>query len=189
MSKSKMFLFAVQNTLEEEGVFSDVADDPGGKTKYGITEYRLQVAIADGVVPYVTIQNLSIPQAIEIYHAYYWLELRLDKILSPYIAAEIFDSAVNCGTGTGVKFAQRAYNFCRMKGGEDLKDDGVLGPISRYAINNMAEKYETPLLIAMNGEQYKYYDTISDNREQFHTFTRGWTKRLHLLNSGYNPNS
>lgn len=165
------FRRAVTLTLEAEGLFSDHRLDPGGATKYGITE---AVARRHGF----DVRRLTVEQATAIYHTDYWRRLRCDELAEP-VALELFDSAVNTGPATAVKLAQRAYNVLRNSGDPALAEDGKIGPATIGALNRMAKKYAGQLVAAMNGEQYRYYRSLVGSRpETFRAFVRGWMRRL-----------
>ena len=180
---SENFMWALKHTLAEEGVFQNHEYDPGGKTKYGITErtwaaYRQEQSSA-GVNAHalpVNVGDISVEHAKEVYWTNYWLPLSLDRIPNKFIAAEVFDSAVNCGPVTAAKFLQAALNYVRVPEWSRLTEDGAIGPMTRNAIRiTVASGYLIPLLIAMNGEQYIHYKAIGNQH-----FSRGWTRRLAL---------
>jgi lysozyme family protein len=70
--------------------------------------------------------------------AAYWDLLHLDQVdqLSPAIAAEIFDTAVNCGVGVPIPFLQRALNAFNRQGTDypDIPVDGLTGPTTIAAL-------------------------------------------------------
>lgn len=174
------FDYAVKHTLEMEGVFSNHHADPGGKTKYGVTE-RIWKAYwresFDGTdTPCPAIETITKAHAIAFYKDVFWDALRLDRVKSKYIAAEVFDSAVNMGAEDAVKFFQRAINFNRRPEWGHIKVDGSLGPITRNAADRLVnEGHIIPLLKAMNGFQFIHY-VGEDNPHM----SRGWTRRINL---------
>lgn len=174
MTYSPAFLRAVGLTLEAEGLFSDHAKDPGGKTMFGVTE---AVARRHGH----DVRWLTVEQAVAIYHADYWTPLHCDELAEP-VALELFDAAVNTGPGTAVKLAQRAYNVLRNASDPALAEDGKIGPATVAALNRMAKRYAEQLVAAMNGEQYRYYrHLVEQNPERFRAFVKGWQRRLEWL--------
>lgn len=84
------FKRAVEFTLKWEGGYSNDPDDPGGETKYGISKRAH---------PECDIKNLSEQEAIQIYISDYWLSSGCESVGYP-MNLVVFDSAVNCGTGT-----------------------------------------------------------------------------------------
>lgn len=169
------FAYAVSHTLQSEGLFSDHAKDPGGATMYGITQ---AVARRHGIR---NVRSLTVRQAIEIYYIDYWMKLKCNDLSSEEIATELFDAGVNTGLSNAVKFAQRAYNVLRNVGEVNLIEDGRIGPNTVHALNSMSKKYSRQLLMAMNGEQYRYYKMLVDrNPDTFRAFIRGWMRRLEV---------
>jgi lysozyme family protein len=168
------FEWAVRHTLEAEGVFSNNRLDRGGKTKYGITE-GLWKKVGN---PAVRIEDITVEQAKDVYYRVFWKEPGLDRLQDQYIAAEVFDTAVNCGVERAVKMAQAAYNTVRRADWDaPLKEDGKLGPVSLAALHGaLVAGHRPALLYAMNGEQYIHYK--SQSTAQRNEFGRGWMMRL-----------
>jgi len=164
------FEYAVNQTLSFEGIYSNNPDDRGGETKYGITKREFERALEKCIISGVSdIKDLTVVQAKAIYKINYWFSIRLNEVDSYLIASEMFDTAVNMGTGTAVKIAQDALNFL----GENLEVDGKIGPNTIEAINKWCKKDERALFVALNGEQYIRYK--NNSQMMFH---RGWTKRI-----------
>lgn len=161
----KAFRFAVGLTLEEEGILSDHIKDPGGLTKYGISKKTY---------PHLDIANLTKEDAVEIYYRDFWQRPGFGRIENMVIASELFDTAVNGGIGTAAKVAQRAVNRMGMRIGVD----GDFGPVTRNALNGLAERYAINLLGALNGEQYLFYvELLNRDPARFSAFFKGWMKR------------
>lgn len=175
MTYSPAFRRAVALTLEAEGLFSDHARDPGGKTMYGVTE---AVARRHGIRD---VRRLTVDQAKAIYHADYWQPIRADDLAEP-VALEMFDTGVNVGPKVAVTLAQRAYNVLRRPTDPALAEDGKIGPQTIAALNRMAARYAGQLVAAMNGEQYRYYRRlVEQDPDRFRAFARGWARRLEAL--------
>lgn len=103
---------ALKFTMKWEGWFSNDSVDPGGKTKYGISDAG--DGTVDGLIDIdrdgvgdVKVEDLTKAQAIEIYYKSYWLASGCDK-LDPIDAIVMFDTAVNCGVGR----AKRWWKQC-----------------------------------------------------------------------------
>ena len=93
------FSRALDFVLDHEGrVCERVDGDPGGKTKWGITQndydtYRTRIGETDADVFDATEAEIT-----AIYHLQYWLPLLCDSL--PYsVALTVFDTGVNVGTG------------------------------------------------------------------------------------------
>ena len=102
----------IADILFIEGGYVDHADDSGGKTMLGITEY---VAKKHG---YHDVKKITKDDAIAIYVADYWDALRLDDVLqvSEPLAIELFDTAINMGVSRAGEFLQRSLNVLNKKG-------------------------------------------------------------------------
>lgn len=195
------FEFAVEYVLEIEGILSNHPMDTGGLTKYGITQNvwgafrgidndlarnrgilsRLRIS-SMGSLP-VSVSNIEIRHAKEVYFVRYWLDVRLDRIASKHIAAECFDSGVNAGQINGVRFLQRALNFLRYPTWDALTVDGVIGPVTLGRISDLTSKgFERAIVIAQNGNQFIHYNSLAEREPgRYLHFTRGWAKRLTLF--------
>ena len=165
------FCYAVELTLGAEGVFSDHAWDPGGATKYGVTE---AVARRHGYA----VGDLTLEQAVGIYHADYWRRPGLHELTSWHVAAELFDSEVN--TGRGALLAQRAMVHNLLASEAEVGGvDGKWGPKTRAALNGVTRRYERHLMGALAGELYRHYHAIRPARpELFGRAIRGWMIRV-----------
>lgn len=145
---SPNFNYAVNHTLRSEGGGALTNDrfDPGGKTKYGITE---AVAKKHGY----DVKKLTEAQAIEIYFKDYWLHCKCDRVSNKFVAGELFDTAVNVGNYYGVYCAQLACNLM----GEAIAVDGASGSKTTNGLNALSRHYLPHLLQAMNLFQGIYY--------------------------------
>ncbi|MDY6957578.1 MAG: glycosyl hydrolase 108 family protein [Halobacteriota archaeon] len=164
-------------TLVLEGGYSDDPNDPGGKTRYGITEYDARQHGYDGEM-----KDLPVEIAKKIYRERYWDPIKGEEIGNQMIADEVFDTAVNCGVKTAGRFLQRSLNALFLYKGNEmyrkLVVDGVIGPKTLKALDKYLDKrgYEA-LLKTLNCLQGNYYVilTESDRRgKKFATFFYGW---------------
>ncbi len=87
-----IFQLALSFTLRWEGgeKYTNIKDDPGGETKYGISKRAY---------PDVDIKSLTLVEAQQIYYNDYWLKAGCDKMDNSDLAIVVFDSSVNCGVG------------------------------------------------------------------------------------------
>jgi len=154
---SNIFDRGLEFVLASEGGYVNDAYDPGGETKYGISKKAY---------PHLDIANLTLDDARTIYYRDYWLSSG-EKVasISPQLAMILFDTAVNMGSGTAMRFLQRTLH---------VKEDGVFGPATKAAlemadINSVIDWYMTNRVI-----RYSDLDTWSRYR-------RGWIKRVIAL--------
>ena len=92
---------ALSFTLKWEGGFSNDKYDPGGKTKYGISDAG--DGTVDGLVDIngdgkgdVKVEELTRAQAVDRYYHAYWRKAGCENV-SLTAAICLFDAAVNCG--------------------------------------------------------------------------------------------
>ena len=114
---------AFDKLIEREGGYSDNASDPGGKTRYGITE---SVARANGYLG--AMNELPMALAKVIYFKSYWSTCHCDE-LPDAVRYDVFDGAVNSGNSQSIKWLQRAIN---------VSDDGVIGKVTIDAAQNLS---------------------------------------------------
>lgn len=124
---------AFQFTMFNEGGFSNIPQDAGGATNFGITiktlkEYRGKPVTVDDV------RNIEIKEVKEIYKKLYWLKLKCDRLNETSICICLFDVGVLFGVKRCSLLAQRALRDC----GHILLCDGIIGEMSIDALNNTA---------------------------------------------------
>lgn len=170
------FVASFDRVVGLEGQYSNDPNDSGGETMYGITS---KVARANGYTG--SMVGMPLATARRIYKSQYWDLLKLDEIdlISPAVAHELFDTGVNCGVIVAGTFLQRSLNVLNRQQADfqDLKVDGLLGPMSVHAFQSFMSKRndgEKVLLRALNGWQVCHYMTLAERREKDETFVYGW---------------
>lgn len=158
---------AIDATLGVEGIWSDVAADHGGPTKYGITWRTLRTAITAGVVPEMDIKDLTISHARIIYKHFFWNPLRLDEVVSQRVANEMFDTAVNMGIGRSAQITQRAIKLWYR----EVEVDGIVGAQTLSKINGVPESILFKILNILQG--YRYIEICERDISQM-VFMKGW---------------
>jgi lysozyme family protein len=147
---------AFHKLLGHEGGFVDHPADPGGATRWGVTE---RVARAGGYTG--RMQDYPAEHAKGIYRREYWDAVRADE-LPPLLRYPVFDAAVNSGTVQAVKWLQRAVG---------ATDDGKVGPqtitMARAAQPDFAAR-------RMLAQRLKF---MTDLKTWPH-FSRGWARRI-----------
>lgn len=145
--------------LGHEGGYSDHAADPGGKTRFGVTE-----AVAREVGYKGDMRELPLDLAKRIYKDRYWDAIKAEQ-LPPALRYPLFDAAVNSGPGQAVKWLQRALG---------VKDDGVIGPQTIAAAN---AGNPDALRMRMLSQRLKFMAGLSN----WPAFSRGWAIRIASL--------
>jgi len=145
--------------MQFEGGYSDVAADPGGKTKWGITESE---ARANGYTG--DMRDLTQDQAMPIYRAKYWQVCRCDE-LPDAIRYDVFDAAVNSGPPQAIRWLQVAVG---------AQPDGIIGPATMAAV--MASN-AVKLSATLNGIRLKFMTGLTT----WPVFGKGWARRISTL--------
>jgi len=150
------FTTAFEKLLGHEGGYSDHKDDPGGKTRYGVTE-----AVAREVGYRGDMRDLPLDLAQRIYKERYW-----DAVQAEHLPADVryavFDAAVNSGVAQAAKWLQRACG---------VKDDGVIGPQTIRAANAL---HPEGLKRKMLAQRLRFMATLAN----WPAFGRGWANRI-----------
>lgn len=143
---------AFDMVIGHEGGLVDNPADPGGLTKFGISQRAY---------PGEDIRNLTMARAQELYRHDYWNPIRGDQLPVP-LAICLFDMAVNSGVSQAVRTLQKAI---------DVPIDGVLGP----GTLGKALSLPTEILVAyMQAERLMYLVSLPT----FTNFGRGWIRRV-----------
>jgi lysozyme family protein len=111
---ANLFEAAVDFILSVEGGLVNDPSDPGGLTKFGISQRAY---------PNLNIRDLTPDAAKALYRQDYWNRCSCDK-LPAGIAFVLFDAAVNQGVSASIRMLQRSLN---------LAQDGVIGPATLTA--------------------------------------------------------
>lgn len=166
MTYSAAFTHAVDFVLSAEGGYVNDAHDPGGETKYGISQRAY---------PATSIATLTEDDARFIYHRDYWMKMRCEE-MPPKAAICAFDAAVNQGRRHSTKLLQRAVR---------VKTDGRLGPITIAAIGRANPEQ---LVLDLLSHRLRSYAFTRNARR----YMRGWSRRVldlhaHTLQPMPNP--
>lgn len=142
--------------LGHEGDFSDHPADPGGKTRFGVTE-----AVAREVGYRGDMRELPLDLAKRIYLEKFWKPIRADD-LPPGIRYAVFDGAVNSGPAQATRWLQRALA---------VDADGVIGPQTLAAAYAMPV---TDLRSRILAQRLKFMAGLPN----WPAFSRGWARRI-----------
>lgn len=93
-TKAMQFISKWEWMNKEDGAFTDHPADPGGKTKWGISQKAY---------PDLNIANLKKTDAYAIYFADYWLKAGCNEMEFP-LACTVFDTAINMGVSKAKDF-------------------------------------------------------------------------------------
>lgn len=146
---------ALKYVLEIEGEFVDHPSDPGGKTRWGITEV---VARNNGYTG--PMEKLPVELAKQIYKESYWDAVRADELPWP-MNYFLFDFSVNSGPVQAIQTLQKTLR---------VSVDGILGPQTLASAQAMGVEKQALFL----AERAVFYFGLAT----FAQFGRGWLKRL-----------
>lgn len=167
----------IDKIITLEGNFSNHPADRGGPTRWGVTE---AVARAHGYAS--DMRHFPREEAAAIYKRKYWLRPGFDRIaqLAPHVAAELFDTGINMGTGTASGFLQRALNALNRNERDfrDIAVDRVIGGETLAALGSFLHRRgtqgETVLLKAVEALQGARYIKLAETRPANEAFLYGW---------------
>lgn len=151
------FDWAIKYILEEEGGLVNNPSDPGGITKYGISQRQY---------PYLDIKNLTEENAKEIYRLDYWEPISGDDLPKP-VGLCVLDCAVNQGVLPAIRMLQMAIK---------AEPDGVIGPQTRTLLRQMPAK---DTVVRFMSERALRYAKTSN----FDVFGKGWIRRLFRIHN------
>lgn len=145
-----------ERTLGHEGGYVNNPNDKGGETIWGITASTARANGYNG-----SMKDMSIEQAKSIYRVAFWQRIQADQYPSE-LSYQLFDAAVNHGTGNAIRMLQRAV--C-------VADDGIIGLMT---INAIKAKPLNDVLALFNAERLDFYTKLST----FGVFGKGWVRRV-----------
>jgi len=144
---------AIGAVLENEGsALSDDPNDPGGLSRYGISQRTY---------PTIDIRGLTEDGAKILYKKDFW---RYDGILNQAVATKLFDAAVNMG--------HAAIKIMQLLVGAD--DDGIYGPGTEKLINQADPAH---LISQFRIALVQHYIAIAEANPDEAKFLKGWLRR------------
>jgi lysozyme family protein len=164
------FALAIDFVLAVEGGFVDDPQDPGGKTKFGISA---------AAFPAIDIESLTEKEAVAIYWTSYAEPIAFEQLaeISEVVAIVTFDASVHHGPQQAIRFLQVAVGMAN--GGLD----GKIGPKTLAAVEQMARIGEEEILIRMHTERLMFFHNLVNQDPERYKFLRGWFRRVVLLNT------
>ena len=163
VSYGEKFEKAVDYVLANEGGYVFDKNDPGGETKYGISQRAY---------PSLNIKALSLDEAKKIYYCDYWLKGKFEQISDKNVATQVFDLSVNLGIRAATIVLQRALRA----GGINVSEDGLIGPVTLSSVSVL----EPPVLLAaIKAEAAGYYRTLAAQKPALQRYLNGWLNRAY----------
>lgn len=143
---------AFERLVGHEGGYVDSRGDPGGATKYGISQRSY---------PNEDIAGLTLDRAKAIYLRDFWMVARCDA-MPEGIRFEVFDMAVNSGVSASIRIVQRAVGVAA---------DGVIGPVTLQALNAAPA---AKMAANFNGARLAFMADLPT----WPSYSRGWARRI-----------
>jgi len=152
----------VSRLLRDEGGYVLNPADPGGATRFGISQRDY---------PHLDIRVLTRDEAIAIYFRDWWMRFGYGDLAEP-IGAKLFNLAVNMGPEHAGRCLQRALRAC----GRPVAEDGVVGAATRAAA---AQADQSALIAAFRSEAAGHYRALAAANTANEEFLPGWLNRAY----------
>jgi lysozyme family protein len=159
------FLFTLQH--EDSARSGKVTVDTGGRTRFGIAE-RFHPDLPEEFFTGPVEDALTEAEKIE--EREYWDIMRLAAVENQNVANKLFDMGVNMGVHQAAIYAQRAVS----SQGQQLAEDGRIGPKTLAAINAIDPQTYYGLLCQFSAWHYRH---IATNNPAQAMNLAGWIKR------------
>lgn len=191
------FELAYDETLQNEGGYVHDPDDRGGETYRGIARNlhpqwagweivdRCKATHPDDFEKALD-ERADLQEWIKsFYRENFWNPIRGDELTDQHLANELFDTGVNQGIGSVVRYWQEALNLLNRNGRDygDLVVDGTAGEktlATTQAFLDRQQGRSDALLKVLNLMQgHRYLDLARRNPSQ-RKFLHGWLKRVRL---------
>lgn len=155
----------IQHILDDEGLFVNNPDDPGGPTKFGITLETLEAWRGRDNLTAADVEAMEENEAREILTQRYVLGPGLDRLSIPEVRLLAVDMWVNHGPKTATQLIQRALK---------LPVDGIFGPKTFSALNGEGVN----VFKAVLAERLRFYarHTVANPAKRL-KFLIGWIDR------------
>ena len=183
------FIKAYSKLLPVEGGYVNDPDDTGKETYKGISrKWHPSWAGWKMIDQYKGIsgfparlsRDLTLQKMVQdFYEAEYWNKIMGKYIPHQEVADELFDTAVNMGTGVAIQFLEASLNLLNRNGTlfPDVKPDAVMDHATIQRLNALPYSDAPFLLRALNAYQAARYISICEKNPTQEKFFRGWIKR------------
>ena len=191
------FEIAFDETMQFEGGYANDPDDKGGETYRGISrkyhgtwpgwkiidefKTRSPQTFSEELDKHSALQE----QVKTFYRETFWRAIHGGELTDQHIANELFDTGVNQGSATAVKYLQESLNLLNrnQKNYPDIQIDGTMGSQTLESLAQFIE-LETgrsdALLKLLNLFQgFRYVERARQDPTQ-RKFMRGWLTRVGL---------
>lgn len=169
MTLQEKYNLCLEFILKWEGGYSDVPQDSGGKTNFGITQVVYSNWLKVQGKPDQEVKNITLDTVRIIYYDNYFSKIPELNTLNLSLLQVLFDTAVNFGVGGMIMFIEEAL---------DLPITGIYVSATKekFLQNNTAN---LALKIVDNRITYRY--TRCKNNSSQNVFLQGWLNRDNAL--------
>ena len=183
------FIQAFNITMGNEGGYANNPNDSGGETYAGVARNYWPQWSGWPLVDQIVAQhpanlnaalraNSSLQASVQaFYQQNFWNVVSLGTLNSQQVANQLFDTAVNMGTGIAALFLQEAINA--LKPGTVTVDRQV-GPLTIAAANAANPETLYNQIIALRKQRYLGIIAANPSQAQFEN---SWMSRLTPFNS------
>lgn len=179
----------VDTTIDHEGEeYTNIKEDSGGKTKFGVTE---KAALAKKKFWHLynwdgNMRTMPLQFAQDLYVDEYYLTPKFNLVaeVSQMIAQELFDSSVNIGPRMPSLWLQQLLNVLNNQQTfyKDIAEDGKIGSGTcaalRAYLSKRGKEGEKVLHNMLNVMQGYHYINLAIEKESQEKFLYGWFNRV-----------
>ncbi len=165
-----VFETAFDFIIAKEGGYVDDPYDKGGATKFGISSRFIK----NNDLKIANVKDLTLLQAKEIYHMFFWNPLKIDRFNDSTVQLFIFDTAVNCGNERASLLLQNSINSI-----SHIAVDGRIGNETINTCNNITSQENNSKLLKqlLLSSRIAFYMHIVSSNESQRKFLKGWINR------------
>lgn len=191
------FEIAYGETELQEGGYVNDPDDRGGETHRGVARAfhpawpgwtiidKIKAENPDDFVRLINDNQQLVDLSKDFYREKFWKPIRGDEIPDQHVANKVFDTGVNQGVATSVRYLQDGLNLLNRNqvNYADIEVDGAMGIATLDSLKWFLElEKDNPdyLLKIMNIMQAARYIDIMRKDATQEKFARGWLNRVNL---------
>ena len=191
------FELAYGETELHEGGYVNDPDDRGGETHRGVSRRfhpewagweiidEIKREHTDDFVRRINEDSRLVELSKQLYREKYWLPIQGDDIPDQHVANQLFDTGVNQGVATSLRYLQEGLNLLNRNATSypDIAVDGAMGPETLAGLDNflrLEEGRPDYLLKMMKVMQAARYIEIMRADATQEKFARGWLNRVNL---------
>jgi lysozyme family protein len=165
---------ALPLTLVFEGSkFTNLSDDKGGPTKYGVTQKAYDAYLQSKSLASISVANIIMEQVQDIYFSNYWTPAKCAQ-MTQNLAVVVFDTTVNSGQGRAIKTIQQIIG---------AKVDGIIG---QETIQKLANFDQNKLANDFLSSRQAFYKAIVEKDASQNMFLDGWLRRVRFVSDFVN---